>query len=313
MTKSLKDYGINELFNGTLLITDASTGIAGNGNRYLTLHLADKTGETEAKVWSSTPEIEARLTAGTVVQIDGSTHEYQSKMQIRISNIVPVEGADPSDYVSGAPIEKEILRRYLANALDSIKNPTLQALTSTLVRQYGEDVMNYPAAKRVHHNYASGLAHHIYGMLKLADAVCTEHSLINRDLLTAGIILHDLGKIDEYTGVVGTDFTLEGQLIGHISIMHEQIGVVARSLGLEKEKETLLLKHVVLAHHGKLEYGSPTRPRIIEAEVLHQIDMLDANINVLEKALGQTKVGEFTDKVWSLDNRKFLNHGLSEQ
>lgn len=310
MTKSLRDYKVNEVYEGTLLITSAVRGIASNGNPYLSLYLADKTGETEAKLWNSTPEAEAALVAGKVVKINGSTHEYQSKMQIRISKIDIVD-LEPSDYMRGAPIDKATLKDYLLTSLEKIKNPTLRTLTEHLVDQYGEDVFNYPAAKNVHHNYASGLAHHVYGMLKLAQVVCDEHTMVNRDLLVAGIILHDLAKIDEYTGVVGTDFTLEGQLLGHIPIMTERLETAALTLGLKDQPETLLLKHVVVSHHGKLEYGSPQRPRIIEAEVLHHIDMLDANINALEKALGGTKVGAFSDKVWSLDNRKFLNHGLA--
>lgn len=141
-------------------------------------------------------------------------------------------------------------------------------------------------------------------MLKLSEAICDLYPTLNRDLLYAGVILHDIGKVIELSGPVGTMYTVEGNLLGHISIMVNEIGQAANELKIEGE-EVMLLQHLVLSHHGKEEWGSPKKPMIQEAEILHYIDNIDAKMNMLTRALDKTKPGEFTERLFPLDNRSF--------
>ncbi|WP_143211951.1 HD domain-containing protein, partial [Listeria fleischmannii] len=141
-------------------------------------------------------------------------------------------------------------------------------------------------------------------MLRLAKSISDLYPSVNRDLLYAGVILHDLGKVIELSGPVSTTYTLEGNLIGHISIVVEEVSKMAEELNIEGE-EVVILKHILLAHHGKGEWGSPKPPLVREAEILHQIDLMDASMNMMEKALRHTKPGEFSERIFGLDNRSF--------
>ena len=166
----------------------------------------------------------------------------------------------------------------------------------------------YPAAARIHHNFIGGLATHTAGMLKVALALCNIYPSVNRDYLIAGVLLHDLGKIEELTSPVVTEYTTAGKLLGHISIMDARLLQIGKDLGLEDSEELLLLRHMILSHHGQYEYGSPVRPETLEAELLNLIDNIDARVNTIDKALSETKEGEFTQKIFALDNRVFYKH-----
>ncbi len=146
-------------------------------------------------------------------------------------------------------------------------------------------------------------------MLRLGKAICDLYPTLNRDLMYAGIILHDIGKVIELTGPVGTAYTIEGNLLGHITIMVNEIGQAAKELDIEGE-EVMLLQHLVLSHHGKEEWGSPKKPMIQEAEIIHYIDNIDAKMNMLTRALEKTKPGEFTERLFPLDNRSFYKPNM---
>lgn len=185
-----------------------------------------------------------------------------------------------------------------------MENPTIQRIVRAFIKKYQEELLIYPAASKNHHAYTSGLLHHIVSMLQLGKQIKVLYPQLNKDLLYAGIILHDLGKIQELSGVVTTTYTTEGKLLGHIPIMVEEIGEIARELKVEGE-EILILKHLVLSHHGKAEWGSPTPPLVQEAEMLHFIDLIDAKMNILDRALNQIQPGEFTDRLFPMENRSF--------
>ena len=153
-----------------------------------------------------------------------------------------------------------------------------------------------------HHDFVSGLAYHVYTMLRTGEALCDIYPSLDRNLLYAGIILHDIGKVKELSGALNTTYTVEGNLIGHIVIATEEINEIVRELDLEGE-EILLLKHVILAHHGKLEYGSPKEPMLPEAEMLNFIDNIDARMMMMNKHLEQVKPGEFTKRIFPLEGR----------
>ena len=151
-------------------------------------------------------------------------------------------------------------------------------------------------------------------MLRIAKTLAAQYKDINKPLLYAGIILHDMGKIIELSGPISTEYTLEGNLLGHIVIVDEEITKACIALKIdEKSEDVLLLKHMVLAHHGQLDYGSPVRPKLREAEILFMIDNLDATINMLNTALNRTEPGSFTERIFGLDNRTFYNPNEPEK
>ena len=201
---------------------------------------------------------------------------------------------------------KEEMEEEVNQIMFDITNPYLRRIVHNILKKYQEAFFEFPAAKRHHHAFVGGLSFHTVSMLRLAKAIATQYTQINRSLLYSGVILHDIGKTMELTGAIGTEYTLKGNLLGHIVIIDEEITKACEELCIdENQEDVLLLKHVVLAHHGKLEYGSPVRPQLLEAEVLHHIDLLDATITMMSNALDKTEPGAFSERVFGLDNRSF--------
>lgn len=307
MRKGIANYTIGDTFEGFMLIKSATRGTASNGKAFLTIYFTDSTGEIEAKLWDASKGDMETFVEEKVVHIVGDINEFRGKAQLRIKTIRPAQvtdGVRVSDFLQKAPVDKEVLQEKITEAIFEMQNPNLQRIVRAFVQKYQEELYVYPAASKIHHAYVSGLAHHIVGMLQVAKQLCSLYPTLNKDLLYAGVILHDIGKIHELSGVVSTSYTLEGNLLGHISMMATEVKEVADQLGIEGE-EVIVLQHLILSHHGQLEYGSPKRPIIQEAEILHLIDVIDAQMNVLTRELGKTLPGEFTERIFSLDNRSF--------
>ena len=212
------------------------------------------------------------------------------------------------DFIFKSPFSKNDLRNGVQNAINRISNKNIARIVVAVLNEYEADFYDYPAASKIHHSFMGGLATHVNGMLKLAEAIAEIYPSVNRDYLFAGVILHDLGKIEELSSPVVTEYTKEGKLLGHISILHSKLYQVGINLKLDNTEEFTILRHMVLSHHGQLEYGSPVRPMTLEAELLYLIDNIDARINTIEKALDQINEGEFTPKIFALENRTFYKH-----
>ena len=290
-----------------LLIKQATKGVTTMGKPFMTLILQDKSGSIEAKLWDTGEDQEKLYQAGGIVRIGGEIHDYRGKLQLRIKTIRPInedENISVTDLVQSAETPKEELFDQLMNFFFEIKNPNISRLTRYLIMENQQSLMTFPAATKNHHDYASGLLDHVVSMLKLGKAIADLYPTLNRDLLYAGIILHDIGKVVELSGPISTSYTVTGNMLGHISIMVSEIALAANELNIEGE-EVMLLQHMVLSHHGKEEWGSPKKPMLQEAEILHYIDNIDAKMNTLKRALGKTRPGEFTERLFPLDNRSF--------
>lgn len=314
MKRGIGQHKIGDAFEGFVLIKESTKGTTSNGKPFLTLILRDATGEIEAKLWDVTEEDVTIFVQEQIIQITGELNQFRGKAQMRINSIrlaQTTDGVQVSDFIEKAPVERDDLMTKLTEAIFEMKNPTIQRIVRAIIQKYQEPLLLYPAATRNHHEYVSGLAHHIVSMLKIARELCELYPQVNKDLLYAGIILHDIGKLKELSGVVSTSYTLEGKLLGHIPIMVEEIGIMARELKIEGE-EVLILQHLVLSHHGKAEWGSPTPPLVREAELLHFIDLIDAKMNMLNRALEKVEPGEFTQKLFAMDNRAFYKPTFDE-
>lgn len=288
------------------LINRVVAGKTNGANRstYLSLTLQDETGSIDAKLWNASEEQVETLVKGKVVQVKGDVIKYNEDRQMKIIKIV-ISSNDEKDkikFLKQSPLESQYMINEIKKFIEKIDNMKLYQLVSTLFEENVEKLAIYPAASKNHHEYVSGLAYHTYGMLKIAEAFCNLYPTLNKDLLFSGITLHDLGKIIELSGPVVPEYTLEGKLLGHISISNVMIKETADRLHIEGEEVTLL-QHLILAHHGKNEFGSPVLPQIKEAEILYLIDNIDARMAMMDKALETVEPGSFTKRVFSLENR----------
>jgi len=303
----ITQLAVGESVDHYLLIKQSTKAFTTTGNPFMTLILQDKSGDIEAKLWDTNEEHERLYPAEAIVRVGGEIQHYRGKNQLRIKSIRPIkdeENISLSDLVPSAEKPKEVLFEELMQFFFEMKNPHIQRITRHLLKKHQEAIMTYPAATKNHHDYVSGLIDHVVSMLKLGKSLCDLYPSLNKDLLYAGIILHDVGKVTELSGPIATSYTVEGNLLGHITIMVNEISKAAEELQIEGE-EVMLLQHMVLSHHGKEEWGSPKRPMLREAEILHYIDNIDAKMNMLDRALKKTNPGEFTERLFPLDNRSF--------
>lgn len=288
------------------LINRVVSGKTNGANRstYLSLTLQDETGNIDAKLWNASEEQVQTLVKGTVVHVKGDIIKYNEDKQMKIIkiHIVSDDEKEKIRFLKQAPLDREYLIAGIKKYIEKIDNMKLYQLVSTLFEENLDKLEIYPAASKNHHEYVSGLAYHTYGMLRIAESFCEIYPSLNKDLLYSGIALHDLGKTIELSGPVVPEYTIEGKLLGHISISNAMIKETADRLHIEGEEVTLL-QHMILAHHGKNEFGSPVLPQIKEAEIVYLIDNIDARMAMMDKALETVEPGNFTKRVFSLENR----------
>ncbi|NLB40354.1 MAG: HD domain-containing protein [Erysipelotrichaceae bacterium] len=304
--KWIKDFLEGDLIRGPLLVVNANKGVTNNGLAYMNVTLQDKTGTIEAKKWDINEVDAALLNIGNVVLVDGDVLNYRDNLQVKIRAISKVndDEFDATRFTMASPIPLAELEKRLDSYVNSLKDKDIALLTKTLIGKYYKSYITYPAAVRNHHEFASGLLHHTVSMADLGEAIANLYPSVDRDMLIAGILLHDLGKTLELSGPIIPKYTLEGKLIGHISITHAEIQKSIEALKINSETATLL-SHMVLSHHGKYEYGSPVLPLTREAYLLSVIDDLDAKMMILDKAYDQTPEGEFSTRIYAMDDRSF--------
>ncbi|MEG0294128.1 3'-5' exoribonuclease YhaM family protein [Enterococcus sp.] len=307
--KKLRELAVDEEFQMYTLIKSADVRMAKNGKTFIAFTFQDTSGTIDGKFWDASAQEVERFVAGRVVVLSGKREVYQGNPQVKITQLrlaKPEEPSDPTLYMERAPMKKEEMETEINQTLFEITNPHWNRIVRFLLTKYQKEFFDYPAAKRNHHAYASGLAYHTTSMLRLGKSIVKEYPELNAALLYAGIILHDLGKVLELSGAMSTEYTLAGNLVGHLVLVNEEITKACIALKIEDHNEdVVVLRHMVLSHHGLLEYGSPVRPRIMEAEILHQIDNLDASMQMLLTSIRQTEPGEYTDRIFGMDNRSF--------
>lgn len=291
------------------LIHRATQGVTAQGKDYMTLYLQDKSGDIEAKLWTVTKDDMKILKPEIIVWVKGDVINYRGRKQMKVNQFrlaTAEDGVKTQDFVDGAPLSPNEIQDELSHFILEIENAHLQRITRHLLKKYQDKFFTYPAASSHHHNFAGGLSYHVLTMLKIAKSLCDIYPLLNRSLLYSAIILHDIGKVRELSGPVATTYTVEGNLLGHISIASDEVAEAAKELGIDSE-EVMLLRHMILAHHGKMDFGSPKLPHLKEAEILFFIDNIDAKMNMFDKAFKKTEKGQFTERIFGMDNRQFYN------
>lgn len=310
----MEQYSVSQLsrdshFEGYLLVRSAEKKTDRNGRDYVDMNLGDRSGEINAKIWNwdGTQEVPE---SGKPIKIRGLIQEYNGRMQMRIERwrvTTPEDHIPLQELVPAAPRTAEEMLGEIRETAAGFTNSALKKLTEEMLDMAGERLNWFPAAQRMHHAERSGLLHHTTDMLRLAKAVLEIYPWLNRDLLLAGVIMHDLGKIEELksdeSGNV-TDYTRDGQLLGHLVRGITLLNRAAERTGVTGEP-LVLMEHMLLSHHGEAEYGSPRPPMFPEAEALHWIDMMDARMNTMKNAWEKTPEGAFSEKIFSLERRVY--------
>lgn len=304
----------DELFEGFYLIKKAEVRKTRAGKDFIAFTFQDDTGEISGNMWDAQTYNVEEFVAGKIVHMKGRREVYNGTPQVNqitLRNIKDGEPNDPRDFKEKPPINVDNVREYMEQMLFKIENATWQRVVRALYRKYNKEFFTYPAAKTNHHAFESGLAYHTATMVRLADNIGDIYLELNKSLMFAGIMLHDLAKVIELSGPDNTEYTIRGNLIGHISLIDEELTKILAELNIDDTKEEVtVLRHVILSHHGQLEYGSPVRPRIMEAEIIHMIDNIDANMMMMTTALNRVNEGEMTNRIFAMDNRSFYEPNI---
>lgn len=306
MKKWISDLQDGERVFIPVLLVEVGRGVTNKGAPYLSFVIQDKTGTMDAKYWNVDEALLDEFKPGMMIDLKGDVLLHKNQLQMRVLNVQKHMGDDLDirDYVKSSPFTKAQLKQKIEQKLHEIKDEDIYAICEAVLKEYERDFYEYPAASKNHHDFVGGLATHVLGMMELAENICTLYPLLNKDLLMAGVFLHDIGKLIELSGPIATEYTMEGKLLGHISIMQAKVSQIANHLGIQNET-AILLRHMVLSHHGVYEYGSPVLPMVPEAEALYLIDNLDARMNTLDKAMSKVQEGEFTPRIYALESRSF--------
>lgn len=300
--------------NNPLLVVGVIRGVAQNGAPYLSVSLQDNTGTIDGKLWDVSKEQEETIQIGRIINVLADVLQYRQNLQLRINQVSfnPDEVYDFSQFITASVYEIGFLKQEIQRHIEMIADPIYRQIVDACFAWTQEDFYKYPAATKNHHEFVGGLATHVYGMLLVAVELCKIYPQLNRDLLLSGILIHDMGKIEEYSAPVLSEYTIAGKLIGHISLMQAKLYELAQKAGIADTEQVLLLRHLILSHHGQYEFGSPVLPLVKEAEILNFIDNIDARMNMMEKVEGNTQEGEFSTRVFSLENRSFYKPKSSQ-
>ena len=294
------------------LVKDITVKVGSNRKQYLDILLADKSGEVFAKKWDlgeGEAEGLSRIRPGDIIKVKALVTEWNNAKQmkiIKIRGVGPEDDIDKSDFFKTAPEDPEKMFAFIYSAAESLEDEHLKSIAVRFLADNKKRLMYYPAAAKNHHSQHAGLLWHMKRMLMMAESYCQVYTFLDRSLLVAGVILHDMEKLNEMNsdenGMV-SEYTFEGNMLGHLVQGVVTVDHMAEELGIPAEKK-IMIEHMILSHHYEPEFGSPRRPLFPEAEALHYIDIADAKMYDMEEAVFGAGAGGFSDRVWTLDNRR---------
>ena len=292
------------------LVTDCKVRQTVNQTPYYGLTISDGENLADARIWTVNlvnDLSEKEIKIGTVYKMIIKVNEYGGKNQIIINHIEDVEltPEEQSKFYRSAPLSVEELKLVIKEYIGKISNPILRSVVTKLITERADKFFTYPAAMTMHHNYINGLVYHTYSMLKIAEVCLLNYPALNKDLLFSGILIHDIGKTIEISDSKIPTYSMEGNLLGHIVIGLQMLHEAAKELNVLNTEEILALQHLIAAHHGELEYGSPKEPLIMEAQLLFYIDLLDSKMAGINAEVIKTDMGSNTNQIPTL-NRKSL-------
>lgn len=299
--------------HGIYLMTNIEKRRARNGKEYLRFKIVDQSASIDANLWELTENTMLfdmdSIDEAEIMYTKLTVEEYMGTIQARANGLKLIENPDKdllNILIPSAPIDAEAYFEEIHQRIQQFQNPELKKIMLTVLSQNKEGIMDSPAAERLHHATRNGLLFHVYRMIKVAEGIAKAYEVIDGELLICGVILHDIGKLKEYTldkfGLVER-YSVEGNLYGHLVSGAMYVENLCDELQVSEETKRLLV-HMILSHHGQKEWGSPVFPAIPEAHALHHIDKLDATIFLYEEEYAHQEEGTFSDPVFFLDRTK---------
>jgi 3'-5' exoribonuclease len=313
----LAGFDESRVFDGFFLLLSRQSRSTKANKPYLNLILCDRTGQVEGRVWEpADPRIARDASRGDIVKVRGCVLRFDDRVQMKVEQLrcATADEADKADMMPATQYNVDQLWRELMEFVESFTEPNLKLLLTTILSkpEIAQAYREAPAARQLHHAWLGGLLEHVVSLLKLADRVVPHYPILQRDLVLTGVILHDVGKVRELAWDAGFEYTVEGTLLGHIQMGVEMVQQAIGELAGFPPRLKVLVEHLILSHHGKLEFGSPKLPMIPEALVLNFLDDLDAKMQAMasefERSAREGKsAADLTGKVWALDQRQLLN------
>jgi 3'-5' exoribonuclease len=298
------------------LVTSKQVSTAKNGVTYLSLKLADKTGEIDGRLWDNADEVSGKFEREDFVRVKGMASVYQGSMQVKLKTLERVDDSkvDVADFLETSPRNMDEMVKELRGVAAALSNGHLRQLMNAFLDDPSFMALfkKTPAAKTLHHNYIGGLLEHTVELVALARDVARHFPFVDLDLLTVGAFLHDIGKVKELAVRKSIEYTTEGRLIGHISLGYEMIVEKISAIPSFPAELTLLLKHIMLSHHGEYEFGSPKRPKIQEAIIINYLDDLEAKINNFQATIKKENVAEGAWTNYSKMHDRYLYRSRSQ-
>ena len=283
----------NQKLVSSFLVKAKTLGKTRSGNPFLRIRLTDHTGETEGRIWERALECDQDFSVNDVVRVRARVERYQDKLQLNISDIerVDPEEVDPTLFLPTSPQNVDELWQQFEDLAKQVKNQHLQRLLQSFLsdRTFVEQMKQAPAAKSMHHAYLGGLLEHTVSVTRLLGRICDHYPRLDRDLLVTAAILHDIGKLEEFSYKLHVDYTDAGRLLGHVVLGVQRVQEKIYKLEGFPPTLSLTLQHLMVSHHGEYEFGAPKRPKTMEAFALHYADDLDAKMNHLSRVLDNEK------------------------
>jgi len=290
------------------------------GGQYLALIVSDRTGSLEARMWDDVADPIAYCSEGCYVKVQGDISKYNGRFQITLKKLRLAADSeiDPKDFQPATKFDVEEMWAELRGYVSAFRNEDLKRLVFSFLddEKVGPAFQSAPAAKRLHHAWLGGLLEHVVTLVRVCLAAVPFYPEVDADLLVTGAILHDIGKVRELEWKSSFSYTLEGQMIGHISIAQGMLREKVQALSPFPEKLRVLVEHMILSHHGKYEFGSPKLPMTPEAILLSALDDLEAKMQALRNEFAAAEAAgkgpdEVTEWVRSMerplfDSKKYL-------
>ncbi len=313
--KPICDFAAGDQVEGCYVLKSAQGRTTASGKPFLAAVLMDRSGAIEAKVWDYSGPVSA-ADEGSAVKVRGSVSEFRGALQLSVDRIrLTAEGdhVDLSRLVPTAPMDAEQGFHTVERIVDTITDRDYRAICKKMLERHGQALRTIPAAKSVHHSFLGGLLMHTCTMLQAADFLAGLYAgVVDRSLLLAGTLLHDFAKAEEFRfsplGLV-TEYSVKGQLLGHLVMGAQEAARVAEELGVPEEK-SVLLQHMLLSHHGQPEFGAAVAPACAESELLSLIDTMDSRMEIYREAMEETQPGQFSKRIFALEKRIY-RHDLT--
>lgn len=299
--------------DGFCLVKSVEQKTSSKGDTYLDFTLGDSTGDINGKLWRYNIAEHGEYKANDIVKVRGTISQYNGTDQLRIERIriaIEQDNVHIEDFVRTSGYSSEQMFDELFNIANAFSDSDLKLIVTTVLTDSRNALLYWPAAYKLHHALRGGLLMHTLSIVRVCEGICNVYPFIDRELLLSGAILHDIAKIQEFDvndAGIADGYTVEGNLLGHLAMGATQIDRYAEKLGIDR-RVSVLLQHMVLSHHGEPEFGAAVRPMFIEAEVLSEVDLMDARIYEMREAVSETKPNDFSGRLWALDNRKLFNH-----